>query len=36
MGVLVNLDDYRVEQTLYGPEPCFDTQIIQLFPEEVA
>ena len=36
MGVVINLDDYRSEQTVYGPEPKFDTQIIQLFPEEVA
>lgn len=36
MGVLINLDDYRTEQPVYGPEPKYDTKIIQLFPEEVA
>lgn len=36
MGVLINLDDYRPEQPIYGPEPRFDAQIIQLFPKEAA
>lgn len=36
MGIVINLDDYRPEQPIYGPEPRFDTQIIQLFPKEAA
>jgi hypothetical protein len=36
MGIVINLDDCRPTEPIYGPEPRFDTQIIQLFPEEVA
>lgn len=36
MGVIINLDDYRPTEPIYGPEPKYDTKIIQLYPEEVA
>lgn len=36
MGVLIDLDDYRSTEPIYGPEPQFETQIIYLFPEEAA
>lgn len=36
MGLLINLDDYRPAEPIYGPEPKYDTQVIELFPEVVA
>ena len=36
MGLLINLDNYRPAEPIYGPEPRFETKIIELFPEEAS
>lgn len=36
MGNIINLDDYRSSRPVYGPEPMYDTVVIELFPKECA
>lgn len=33
MATIIYLDNYRATEPVYGPEPHYDTKIIELYPE---